>query len=388
MSLLRILVVVSLLASSSPALATVTTEWAGMQFTGSGFLTASIAKMLDGSVKGVNDVGYNCPCQVVNFSQGAVYQAGQLDFSSNTKLGLQGSVAVNDKLSLTSQVMFRGALNGQPNLEWAYGSYKITDTTTLQIGRKRLPLFYYSETQDVGFTHPYGNLPQQTYGWSIVNYNGANLMHKAMFGSWSATANVFIGYETALNNPINPLYSGVGVRGDDHFDDIAGAELFLSKGWFEGRLAYIQFNSQDRYPDQTPESWDWSGKQRQRVYGFSTMMTPGNWVINTEFYTWTHFMDNHVFMGGSGAVGYRIGDWLPMISYSVFDDYAHNDSLLEGEALDSERYNTLSLILRYDINHWSDVKVQYNNWDDNSGPTHKMRYGDSQTISLSYDMVF
>jgi len=47
----------------------------------------------------------------------------------------------------------------------------------------------------------------------------------------------------------------------------------------------------------------------------------------------------------------------------------------------------LSLIVRYDINHWSDVKVQYNNWD-NNGATFRERFGDSQTISLSYDMVF
>ena len=204
-------------------------EYAGMKFTGTGFLTAAVGKVLDGSPKGLSDAGYNCPCQISDYSHQSVYDNSSLNIAPDSKLGLQGRIDFTDKLSLTSQGVSRGSQNGRPNLEWLYASYKLTSDTTVQIGRKRLPLFYYSETQDVGLTYPWVHLPPQTYGWPVVNYNGINISHNHAIGAWATTLNAYIGEETAINNTINKIYAK-NDRIDDRWSNIMGAELFFSKG--------------------------------------------------------------------------------------------------------------------------------------------------------------
>ncbi len=48
------------------------------------------------------------------------------------------------------------------NLEWAYLSFAAAQGLTLRAGRLRLPIYMYSETLDVGFTHPWLRLPDET----------------------------------------------------------------------------------------------------------------------------------------------------------------------------------------------------------------------------------
>jgi hypothetical protein len=357
-------------------------EWAGLEFTGSGFLTAQIGTMLDGSVKGINALGYNCPCQIVDYKQGGLYENGGGRFEPMSKLGLQGSVGLTQQLSITSQVLVRGVAQGQPDLEWMYGTYQLTPATKLQLGRQRLPLYYYSESQEVGFSHPYAVLPQQTYGWWFESFNGLNVTHQQQLFGWSTSLNLYAGYETALKNPFNKLFSGPNYRVDDKAEDLAGIKLQASKAWFEVALSYAQFNRQTREPI---ERWAWSEKSRVRFYGLPTMLTPDNWLLHTELYSMSDALDDSLNLGGTAAVGYHLGDWLPMLSYSAYDER----TLGYGNLVNPEKHSTFSASVRYDLNHWSDVKVQYNLWFDNSSNSEFNRlYGNSQALFFSYDLVF
>lgn len=55
----------------------------------------------------------------------------------------------------------------------------------LQIGRKRLPLYYYSDFQDVGYAYNTVRPSPDVYGWDIVNYNGASLSTTRSLGDWT-----------------------------------------------------------------------------------------------------------------------------------------------------------------------------------------------------------
>lgn len=74
------------------------------------------------------------------------------DFSNESLFALQVSSDISDKLSATAQVLGRGSEDFDVNFEWAYLSYKISDSLTLVAGRSRLPLFTYSSSLDVGYT--------------------------------------------------------------------------------------------------------------------------------------------------------------------------------------------------------------------------------------------
>lgn len=370
---------------ASPAVLAV--PFAGLDFTGSGFLTFAAGEVLGGSVHGPNGVGFNCPCQISDYSQGSVFESNSTNLGVDSKLGLQGSAVYNDKLSMTGQVMVRGAQNGMPDLEWLYTSYKITPNTTLQIGRKRLPLFYYSETQDLGFSYPWVHLPPQTYGWDVNNYNGANLLRRDNWGSWSTALNIFAGFENNYSAPYNNLYSGKSYRIDNSWSDIIGSELTFSRDWFEGRFMYMQSLAQIReVGDGTPGSgtWDWGPKFRQRFFGVSTSITPDDWVIMSEIL----FTKRDQYGGdfaATASIGYRFGNFLPLFTYAVYKQSIYKNG---GLTEDTERHHKTSYTLRYDINSYSDVKMQLDIWVDHSAASFNALYGNSTLLSLSYDMVF
>ncbi len=360
-------------------------EYAGMKFTGTGFLTAAVGKVLDGSPKGLSDAGYNCPCQISDYSHQSVYDNSSLNIAPDSKLGLQGRIDFSDRLSLTSQGVSRGSQNGQPNLEWLYAGYKITPDTTIQVGRKRLPLFYFSETQDVGLIHPWTHLPAQIYGWSVVNYNGINISHNHTIGSWATTVNAFIGAETSIHNPLSKIYAK-NDRNDERWSNIVGAELFFSKGWFEGRLMAMTFQAQYRAvagscADTESCTMNWGEKYRRNMYGFSTVMTPHDWVLMTEL-LYTPTIGYDTAFSASVSVGRHFGKWLPTVTYSVFEQTQIDTT---G---DNERHSNTSAALRYDLTPASDVKLQFDHWISYGGTYFPSIYGNTNMLTLAYDLVF
>ena len=79
-----------------------------VDFSYSGFMTVGLGRVLSGSVEGTNEIGFNCPCVIADYSQAAVYERSW-DIKPDSKLGLQGTMAFSDALSLTGQVVSRGS---------------------------------------------------------------------------------------------------------------------------------------------------------------------------------------------------------------------------------------------------------------------------------------
>ncbi len=363
------------------AAASLSSPVSAVEFTGTGFLTIAAGRILGGNVKGTNSTGYNCPCEISDYSQAAIYESGGIKFGPDSKIGYQGQATINESLSFTAQAVSRGAQNGKTDLEWAYGSYTITPETTLQFGRKRLPLFYYSETQDVGFSFPWVHLPPQTYGWEAVNYNGLNLLHKGHLGSWATTLNTFVGSELRRNDPYQYIYSGKKYRIDTEWSDIIGAEYLLSHDWIEGRVMYMQSKTRNNDID---SGNGWGPKKRQQLWGASLMLSPDDWVISAET-----LLTRRKAYGGDFAASFSIGRhfdrWMPMVTVAK---YRQNVNINESDPVLKERHTDVSFVLRYDLTSSSDIKVQLDNWRDQSNPWFSSNYGYSKLLTISYDMVF
>src|SRR5512135_737362 len=102
-------------------------QGSGPEFSGSGFLSVTAGKILGGDRRNVGD--FNCPCYVSDYAQAAIYDGRSgLQWGPDSKLGVQGSVSFDSqRISFTAQAVSRGASNGQADLEWLYGSYKLND---------------------------------------------------------------------------------------------------------------------------------------------------------------------------------------------------------------------------------------------------------------------
>lgn len=349
-----------------------------VEFNGSGFLTLAAGKMLDSN----QDDAYF----VADYGQAGIYEEGDgWKVGPDSKLGLQGSVVFNPQWSATGQIVARGARDGKVNLEWLYGTYKASDKVTLQFGQKRLPLFYYSESQDVGFTLPWIRLPPEMYGWDVVNFQGANLIYRDRWGDWNATAQLALGNEERKDNPYQEIYAGRNTRTDEEWSNIVSADLTLSGDILETRFSYMHSDWATWDPSDKANSYSDNGGQS--FYSVAAMIDKDDWLIRSELsYVDRPGADEEDWAAMLG-VGYRFGKWLPMVTWGRF----------QGNYIDpatpDERWYALMLSLRYDLSDSSAIKVQYDIFHDKSdagitGYNTSERYGNSRMLTIAYDMVF
>jgi hypothetical protein len=373
-------------------------EMNGIEFSGSGFMTLGAGKMLGGTRNNVSD--YDCPCFISDYAQAGVYDGrGSLQWKPDSKLGVQGSASFdNRRFSVTAQAVARGARDGAVNLEWLYGSYKLNDNITFQAGRKRLPMFYYSDVQDIGVALPWTHLPPGPYGWEAVNYNGVNMRYQDQWKDWSATANLLAGSESKNDSGYWKIYNGRQSRSDIKWKNIVGGDLTLSKDWLETRLVYIQSDTQQDYAS---DIWDSSTQTyvpasgsiyppaKQQIYGLTVNADYENWLLRTEFIHINHPGLGYKDFAQLVGVGYHYGKWQPMVTWSRYKGTSVDNGLLADATPGTPNMQqTISLTLRYDLTTSSALKIQYDSQTDHSDPDYAPNFGDSRLLTITYDMVF
>jgi hypothetical protein len=344
-------------------------------------LTLAAGKVIKGTHEEATDLGWNCPCFVSDYAQGGVYQRGQWQLGPDSRLGLQGSASIDaGRYSITAQAVARGARSGKADLEWLYATAELSSDWTLQVGRKRLPLFLSSEVQDVGYALPWVHLPPQLYGWEVVNYNGASLNWRGTIGPWLATAQVLAGNETDKDSGYWRIYNGKASRTDTRWSNIAGAEIKLSREAFDVRAVVIQSGTANRQV--SADETDFSPTARQRIYGLSLNHDDGRWVARAEFLYINRVQDYGRDHAQLLAAGYRWKSWLGLLSYANYQQSTNADA---GAA---EGHSARSAVLRYEWDRTSAVKLQLDLWRDKAAPGYTSLHGDAQLLSVAYDRVF
>lgn len=351
------------------------------EFNWNGFMTFAAGKVLTGSVNGTNELGEDCPCMISDFSQNGVLTRS-FDFD-DSKLGLQGTVQFNDSLSLTGQAVSRGSRDFKVNVEWVYASWQMDDNDTLQLGRKRLPLFYYSEQQDISFTYPWVHLPPQTYGWEAVNYNGVNWNHQWSSGDWSGIVNSFAGTETRTDNDYLKIYLDPSLEHGTRWDNIVGAEMTAAKDWFEGRLMLMRSENSSREPGEA-----WTDPVQQLLFGASIQADFGQWYASSELFFSDRTKSYGRDLAYSVLLGRRFGDLSLVFSHGMYQQKLNRDNPFELTDDSREQHRLNSLVARYELTASSAFKIQLDDWNDQSGSWFKSNYGNARALSLAYDMVF
>jgi hypothetical protein len=352
----------------------------GPSFTLSGFATLAAGKVLSGTHDPTVNQGYDCPCYISDYAQNGVYESKGVQLRPDSKLGLQGRLASQDqRYSLTAQVVTRGAADGKTNLEWLYATAALTNKLTLQIGRKRLPLFQHSDSQDVGHALNWIHLPPQLYGWEIVNYNGASLTYQDSFGPWAMSLNGFVGNENVNDAGFWKIYSGKTSQTRSKWTNIIGAEVKASRAWLELRAMYLESNTQNQLVGVNPS---FSDPAKQKIYGLSVSADFGGPFASAEFL----YINRDADYGGDHAqlyaFGYRINKFTPLLSYANYQQRLNDKTAVP------EGHRSISAVLRYDLNSTTALKAQYDLWSDKSGPGFGSMYGNSKVLSFSIDKVF
>lgn len=367
--------------ASGPASANPTTPLpGGLQFRGGGFYTLAAAKAL--RVRAADtEYRLRCDCFVAEYSQGGVYEDGEIGWRGDSKLGLQGSVSTSDdRWSLTGQAVARGARNGRVNLEWFYVTHELDGNWTFQLGRKRLPLLSMSDVQDVGLAYPWVRLPPQIYGWDIVNYNGANARWRGEWGRWAVSANAFAGRETEIDSAYQALYYTDGTRTDTRWSGIRGLEIEVGTGDAKLRGAILKARNQNRFTYPMEPRGDWGPPVPLRIATLAFSAEPGRWMLRAEYLYGDRQQEYGTDKGWLLAGGRRFGDLQLVFTRSYYVQIANELSIY------AQADTMNSVVLRWDAAPGRAWKVQLDDARDRSSPNFSI--GSRRMLSVSVSGSF
>ena len=154
----------------------------------------------------------------------------------------------------------------------------------------------------------------------------------------------------------------------------------MSKDWWIARVNYLQADVQFEYKDIA-----WKDRADMSAYSLAFSGDFDDWFFLTEVgqnvRKDTDAPDRQRITGPaySAGVGYRFMDqWTAMLNTA---QYRERSNLPGYEYF---RWNTHSVVLRYDLTPKSDIKIQFDKQDDKSYNF----TGDGDLLRVSYDVVF
>lgn len=318
-------------------------------------------------------VGFSLPSYTADWSNAGVYEK---DFSltPESRVGIQATYSLSDRAKLTAQLVSRGT-DGTPNLTWAYGGYKISDELEVQVGRKRIPLYYYSDFQDIGVAYPWVSPPPELYGWDATNYNGASLRFRGNAGGGNITASLFAGREDVDKSLYSRLYNNTADT-KVTWKDLFGADMEYNRGPVTVRGVYLK-------ADVNASSDGVETPANLVAYGFAANLDFDDWFVLSEA---TQLSRDFPLAGYkytapafTVGLGMRWGNWTPFVNYA---QYAENSTDLSQYV--PQKYTRTSLTLRYDLNANTAIKSQID-WNRDASSNYG---GDVTVLRVSYDRVF
>ncbi|GAB3355292.1 hypothetical protein GCM10027395_05950 [Giesbergeria sinuosa] len=336
----------------------------------------TISGTLDSNYSGPTNIkDTDCPCYVADWSNAGVY-GDQFTLRPESRIGIQGKYSLNDKAGLTVQLVSRGT-RATPDLAWAFASYKLNENFELYLGRKRIPLYYYSDFQDIGVAYPWVSPPPELYGWEATNYNGASLRYNRSMGDTSLTASVFAGQEKVRSSRYQKLYYPVD-RTKVQWNNIIGGDVEVNHGPLTLRAVLM---GADARTTNRNEANFVDSEAALRAYGLAANLDFDRWFVLSEFTQLTRKYAEYKVTAPAVTIGagMRLGKWTPFINYARF-----KESTTDLDQYAPGTYHRTSMTLRYDLSSSSAVKAQV---DRNIDETNNFG-GHSTVFRISYDRVF
>jgi hypothetical protein len=378
------------------AVQAITLDDAG-RFELSGFYTLTAAKVLNGSATDSTGAHYdqwqymqwNCPCTIQNWEYVGVYEKSKgWQADQESLLGLQLRGQFTPDLGATVQIISRptnaASQHYTPSVDWAYLSWKVNDDWTLQLGRKRIPLYYYSDYLYIGYAYPWVRPAPDVYGWPIFEYDGVTAQYSRSIGNgdWTFNANGWYGEFSDNKNRYNELiYYGPSIH--ESWKRITGAWASVSNGTIEARLMMMMHHENTTFFDSQGAATVYNDNQFTRIVGASLNVDYDNWLLRSELNEFSQrpndpskFVYDYALVG----VGYKVGAFTPMVTYSQY-------MTAENNLVPQEGRRTWYLSLRWDFMKNTALKFQLDDTKDRSKYPYPF-FGNSKLLSVSLQGTF
>ena len=360
---------------------------------------ASPAMASDLNINGFLSVGASMLDKDDASIAGADNQGG---FKNDTILGLQISKQVNDKTTVTGQLVSRGSDDYSTEAAWAFVTYAANDDLDLRMGRLRIPAFYYSDFLEVGYTYNSIRPAEEVYRIPFSSIDGVDLAQRFSSGDIDGTVQIYYGRYQGDFESNGTVY-------DADFRNVTGISVSANMGNFGSRLSYNQgeLNLGSPAPAGTDlavvqgtanflASGDLNAAKDFNISGQTSSFIEAALTYDDGTYSvlaeWTAFdhetsvlLDDQAWMVSAAM---RMGEFTPHVRYSTQKD--EFDSGVEGDiqkqlGLEADE-SSITLGLRYDYDSSTALKFEIQNNDEK---TIEGADGDSAILySVALDLVF
>ncbi len=345
----------------------------------SGFLSVVAGKITSGALpsdyEGATTIdNVACPCYTADWGNAGVYSKS-LSLRPESRAGIQAKYTFSSEWNVVGQVVTRGS-DPTPNLQWAFASYTPSKSWEVQFGRKRIPLYYYSDFQDIGVSYPWVYPPPELYGWEATNYNGASVRYKGGVGDANVSVSMFAGRETVKDSLYMKLYYPGQTKVT--WSSMVGGDVEVTRGIVTARAIYMQADVRT-----VNAGVDLDDFAKLKAYGFAVNLDLDDWFVLTELTQLSRNFVNSNYTVTAPAftvgAGIHLGAWTPFLNYARYTEHTND---LDQYAPQS--YRRSSFTLRYDLDSRSAVKAQIDRHLDVT-----KNYGGNITIlRVAYDRLF
>ena len=346
----------------------------------SGFLSVGAGQVIS------NNSGNNTDTFITDYSNAGIYEK-DTTYEADTNVGIQIDSDLFENIIMRTQWVGYGSEDFNAKIDWLYLTYEFQPDTFFDIGRKRLPLYYYSEFFDVGYAYIWVRPPVDNYAWQINHYNGVTLRKNSNFEEIDINFTVYYGREDSENNLI--LGELLSSNIDETWRDMIGAVLSFSRNWLDVRLNVLngrndrEFYGYSLNNNNIVESNDTVNSFNDLEftnYGIAVNLDNDKLLLLTEYTIRNREQDPqiHTYLV---SLGYKWNSFSWHLTYSEYKQESFNSGL-EGE-----NHNTRSTGIRCDFHSQAAVKFQYDRFHDQGGTQYNVG-GDSETLSIAFDMIF
>ena len=251
-----------------------------------------------------------------------------LTFETDTRFGLQISSEVSENMKVVAQLLGRGTnSNFDAIVEWAYADWEFTDWLSLRAGKIKQPVYLVNDYVEVGYAYPWIRPPVEVYYLNnpLNTVNGAELLLAFPVGPGTLSFQPYIG----SNRDDIP-----NTQGQAYFEaeNIVGIDVKYAGRGYTVHASNFQcdvktFGSLAGVPTAFgPVDIDLNGKGECDVTSAGLTFDVANVVVYAEWQERTTTDTLSRPFGDQDAwyatLGYRIGKWLPHLTYATIDGKA------------------------------------------------------------------
>lgn len=304
---------------------------------------------------------------------------GDLSFKTDTLVGLQTSLNINENFSLLLQGIVNNDYNDvvKAKIDWGYLKYDSGENIVLKIGRIRTPYYKNSDNLNVGYSNLMVRESVEVYGQvPFSSYNGIEAIYSNIIYKYFYTLQANYGKEE-LTVPIHSLNQKVKVE----IDDLYAINLTFGTTALQARFTYLNadittssalldqlFGGLRAYGlNELADKYEFKDKNSEYL-GVGLFLDYNNILFSTEYGCRkipSFFADVH---GYYATLGYSFDKLIPYITYakSKMDTVTYEantgisalDTLLHIQNL---AQSSKTVGMKYYINENFDIKFQYEN---------------------------